>query len=76
MDKFISKETLLRQADGLRDIARRARRLAQITNEPEQTRLTQCATDCEESATRIERDAASAKTAVMPMAHVGAKSSA
>lgn len=50
MDKVVSKETLLRQVDGLRDLARRARRLAEITNEPEQTRLTQCAADLEESA--------------------------
>ena len=66
MDKLVSKETLLRQVDGLRDIARRARRLAEIVDEPEQTRLIQCADDFEESAKRIEGDAASAKTSVMP----------
>ena len=66
MDKLVSKETLLRQVDGLRDIARRARRLAEIVDEPEQTRLIQCADDFEESAKRIEGDAASAKTGVMP----------
>ena len=66
MDKLVSKETLLRQVDGLRDIARRARRLAEIADEPEQTRLIQCADDFEESAKRIEGDAASAKTSVMP----------
>ena len=66
MDKLISKETLLRQVDGLRDIARRARRLAEIADEHDQPRLTQCADECEESARRIEGDAASAKTSVMP----------
>jgi hypothetical protein len=66
MDKLVSKETLLRQVDGLRDIARRARRLAEIVDEPEQTRLIQCADDFEESARRIEGEAATAKTSVMP----------
>jgi len=33
MDKVVSKEALLRQVDGLRDIIRRARRLAEIANE-------------------------------------------
>ena len=67
MDKLVSKETLLRQVDGLRDIARRARRLAEIADEHEQTRLIQCADEFEESARRIEGDAASAKTGVMAM---------
>ena len=62
MDKLVSKETLLRQVDGLRDIARRARRLAEIADEPEQTRLIQCADDFEASAQRIEGEAATAKT--------------
>jgi hypothetical protein len=74
MDKLVSKETLLRQVDGLRDIARRARRLAEIADEPEQTRLIQCADDFEESAKRIEGDAASAKTSVMPTSALGSKS--
>jgi len=74
MDKLVSKETLLRQVDGLRDIARRARRLAKIVDEPEQTRLIQCADDFEESAKRIEGDAASAKTSVMPTSALGSKS--
>ena len=39
MDKMVSKETLLRQVDGLRDLARRARRLAEMADEREQTRL-------------------------------------
>ena len=66
MDKLVSKETLLRQVDGLRDLARRARRLSEIADEPDQPRLIQCADDFEESAKRIEGDAASAKTGVMP----------
>jgi hypothetical protein len=75
MDKLVSKEALLRQVDGLRDIARRARRLAEIVDEPEQTRLIPCADDFEESAKRIESDAASAKTSVMPTsATIGPKS--
>ena len=66
MDKLVSKETLLRQVDGLRDIARRARRLVEIADEHDQPRLTQCADDFEESARRIEGNAANAKTVVMP----------
>ena len=63
---MVSTETLPKQVDGLRDIARRARRLAEIMDEHEQTRLTQCADEFEESARTIEGDAASAKTVVMP----------
>ena len=75
MDKLVSKETLLRQVDGRRDIARRARRLAEIMDGREQTRLIQCADDFEESAKRIEGEAASAKTSVMPTsAMLGPKS--
>jgi len=75
MDELVSKETLLRQVDGLRDIARRARRLAEITIEPEKTRLTQCADDFEESAKRIAGDAASAKTGVIAKSAVLASKS-
>ena len=66
MDKLVSKETLLRQVDGLRDIARRARRLAETTDEHERGRLIQCADEFDESAQRIEGEAAMAKTGVTP----------
>jgi hypothetical protein len=66
MDKMVSKETLLRRVDGLRDIARRARRLAEIADEPEQRRLIQCGEEFDEIARRIEGEAACAKTGVTP----------
>jgi hypothetical protein len=59
-----SKDALLTQADGLRDLARRARRLAEtMTNETDQRRLKRCVEELEASASRLEQKAASAKAA-------------
>jgi hypothetical protein len=58
-----SKETLLKQVDGLLDLARRSRRLSQIlSQESDRERLNRHADELEESASRIEGEAASAKT--------------
>ena len=58
-----SKDSILKQADGLRDLARRARRLADtMTNEADQRRLAHCVEELEESATRLERAAVEAKS--------------
>jgi len=59
-----TKDVLLRQADGLRDLARRARRLAQTTTtEADQRRLERYVEELEENASRLEKEAASAKAA-------------
>jgi hypothetical protein len=59
----ISKENLLKQADGLRDLARRARRLAEMmTSESDQRRLVRHNEELRESAARLEQEAAGAKT--------------
>jgi hypothetical protein len=65
LEREVSKEFLLRQVDGLRDIARRSRRLAEIMDEHEQRCLNQHADELEESAQRIEGQAANAKTGVV-----------
>ena len=58
-----SKDAILKQADGLRDLARRARRLADtMTNEADQRRLAHYVEELEESATRLERAAVAAKS--------------
>jgi hypothetical protein len=58
-----SKEILLKQVDGLLDLARRSRRLSPIlTDQSDRERLVQHAKELEESASRIEREAASATT--------------
>ena len=58
-----SKETLLKQVDGLLDLARRSRRLApSLSQESDRGRLERHAEELEESASRIEAEAASAKT--------------
>lgn len=58
-----SKETLLAQVDSLRDLARRARRLLQIlSQEHNQQRLVEYAEELDNSADRLEKEAASAKT--------------
>ena len=64
MDKPLTKDALLKQADGLRDLARRARRLAaSFTTVSDQRRLEQYAEELDENASRMERDAADAKAA-------------
>ena len=64
MDKPLTKDALLKQADGLRDLARRARRLAaSSTTVSDQGRLEQYAKELDENASRLERDGADAKAA-------------
>ena len=59
----ISKENLLKQADGLRELARRSRRLAEtMTSEVDQRRLARVTEELQESATRLEQEAVAAKT--------------
>jgi hypothetical protein len=59
----ISKDNLLKQVDGLRDLARRARRLAEtMTSESDRHRLTRHYDELRESAARLEQEAAGAKT--------------
>jgi hypothetical protein len=59
----ISKENLLKQADGLRELARRSRRLAEtMTSEVDQRRLARVTEELRESATRLEQEAVAAKT--------------
>jgi hypothetical protein len=63
--KNVSKEGLLRQADGLRDLARRARRLAETsTSEPETRRLTRYVEELNEDAGRLEKVAVEARSVV------------
>jgi hypothetical protein len=58
-----SKEVLLRQADGLRDLARRARRLIETMSEDgDRRRLARYGEELDESATRLEKAAVEAKT--------------
>jgi hypothetical protein len=58
-----SKEAILKQADGLRDLARRSRRLARdMTNESDQRRLERHVEELDESASRLEKAAVEAKT--------------
>lgn len=63
MEISVSKENLLKQADGLRELARRSRRLAEtMTSEVDQRRLARVTEELKESATRIEQEAVAAKT--------------
>jgi len=67
LDKPITKELLLSQADGLRDLARRARRLSEtMTLEADQRRLIRYVQELEQSASDLERQAAEAKTVFTP----------
>jgi hypothetical protein len=61
--KPASKEAILKQADGLRDLARRSRRLSLImTNESDQRRLERHVEELDDSASRLEKAAVEAKT--------------
>jgi hypothetical protein len=63
MQKANSKENLLQQADGLRDIARRSRRLAdKLTMESDRRRLQRHAEELEGSASSLEQQAVTART--------------
>jgi hypothetical protein len=59
----VTKETLLRQVDGLRDIARRSRRLADsMLADTDRERLMRHSRELDERASALERQAADAKT--------------
>lgn len=61
-----SKEGLLAQVDSLRDLSRRARRLSQtLTQDPDQQRLVRYAEELDDSASRLEKEAAAAKTMIL-----------
>ena len=58
-----SKESILKQADDMRDLARRARRLTgTVTDDGDRRRLVRYVEELEESASRLERAAVDAKT--------------
>jgi hypothetical protein len=58
-----SKDSFLKQADALRDLARRARRLSeQMTQESDQRRLMRYVEELDESAARLEKSAVDAKS--------------
>jgi hypothetical protein len=58
-----SKEVILKQADEMRDLSRRARRLKDmVTDEGDRRRLGRYVDELEESAARLEKTAADAKT--------------
>ena len=58
-----SKEALLKQADEMRNLGRRARRLTDtVTDEGDRRRLIRYADELEESASRLEKAAVEAKT--------------
>jgi len=61
--RALSKEALLKQADGLRDLARRVRRLIEtMTEESDRRRLARYCEELDESAARLEKAAVEAKT--------------
>jgi hypothetical protein len=58
-----SKEAILKQADEMRELARRARRLTgTATDEGDRRRLARYVEELEESASRLEKAAVGAKT--------------
>lgn len=58
-----SKEAILKHVDEMRDLARRARRLSgSVPDEGDRRRLARYVEELEESASRLERSAAEAKT--------------
>jgi hypothetical protein len=64
MERPLTKDNLLKQVDGLRDLARRARRLAAIlVSESDRRRLERHIGELEDSASRLERQAVEAKAA-------------
>jgi len=67
-----SKESLLKQVDSLRDLSRRARRLAPtLSQDHDQRRLVRYAEDLEENASRLEKDAVDAKAMALKPAKGG-----
>jgi hypothetical protein len=64
MERLLTKDNLLRQSDGLRDLARRARRLvASLTTDADKRRVGVYIEELEESALRLELKAANANAA-------------
>ena len=62
-DRPASKEVLLKQADGLRDLARLVMRLHDVVTEgSNRHRLERFAEELEESASRLERSAVAARS--------------
>jgi hypothetical protein len=58
-----SKEAILKQADAMRDLARRARRVIDMTtDEGDRRRLGRYSEELDESALRLEKAAVTAKT--------------
>jgi hypothetical protein len=65
MEKPMTKERILQQADGLRDLARRSRRLADtLSLESDRRRVQRHAVELEETANGLEKQAADARTGV------------
>jgi hypothetical protein len=65
VQKAHSKETLLQQVDGLRDLARRSRRLSEkMTLESDRRKLERHAEELDGSAGNLEKQAATAKTII------------
>jgi hypothetical protein len=63
MQSVVTKESLLRQVDGLRDIARRSRRLSEsMAAETDRDRLLRHSRELDDRASILERQAADAKT--------------
>jgi hypothetical protein len=63
---ILTKENLLKQADALRDIARRSRRLSEtLSTQSDQQRLQRHAVELDESAKRLEKEAIDAKSMVV-----------
>jgi hypothetical protein len=63
MNQPITKDMLLRQVDGLRDLSRRARRLTEtMLSEEDRRRLGRYVEELDERASALERQAADAKT--------------
>ncbi|HEY2875007.1 MAG TPA: hypothetical protein VGJ56_23990 [Reyranella sp.] len=59
----VTKDMLLRQVDGLRDLSRRARRLAEnVTAEEDRRRLGRYVEELDQRAAVLEREAVDAKT--------------
>ncbi len=63
-----TKESLLKQVDSLRDMARRARSLStMLSAATDRSRLSTIAEEIDEAASRIEKEAAVAKTMVQKL---------
>ena len=70
-DAPATKDTLLKQVDGLRDLIRRTKRLAESFGERDERRsLLRYAEQLEEHAQRLETLAAEARSGVVPRSKV------